>query len=69
MLPLQAGVPGGPELLVALVSFVLPVALLVYVFYSLGTKASASRVDELERRVGRLDRRLEELERDGEGPD
>ena len=62
MLPLQMGVPGGPELLVLLLTFVLPLAILLYVFYSLGSKASAEQVAELERQVGRLDRRVEELE-------
>lgn len=62
MFPIPMGIPGGPELLVVLLTFVLPLAILAYVFYSLGTKASSERVAELERQVGRLDRRVEELE-------
>jgi len=66
MLPLQLGVPGGPELLVILMMFfiilVLPVAVVLYIVNAFRKWPSAERVDELERQVGRLGRRVEELE-------
>ena len=66
MLPLQLGVPGGPELLVIVMMFfiilVLPVAVVLYIVNAFRKWPSAERVDELERQVGRLGRRVEELE-------
>ena len=60
MLPLQLGVPGGPELLVVfliLLLFGLPVLLVALLLAKRGSSGDADRVEELERRV-------EELERD-----
>ena len=62
MVPLQLGVPGGPELLVIfmiLLLFGLPV-LLVLLLLSKRKGGDDDRVEELERRVDELDGELGE---------
>jgi hypothetical protein len=59
-LPLQVGIPGGPEIVVLLLVFVLylalPVLLIVVVYNFLdGKRGYQERIAELERRVEELE--------------
>ena len=68
MFPAQTGIPGGPELLVVLVIFLLMaggVVLLVKVASESG--GGSEHLAEVERRVGRLEARIDRLEDDGRG--
>ncbi len=60
---LQLGVPGGPELFILTINLLL-VGAIVYAVISLirTHRRRSARLDELERRLGRHDRRLDELE-------
>ena len=64
--PLQVGLPGGPELIIALLVFagylVLPVLLIVVVYNFLDGKRG------YEKRISELERRVEELENDHAEP-
>lgn len=66
MLPLQLGVPGGPELLIVfliLLLFGLPVLLVALLLARRGGSGDADRVEELERRVEELERDRDREER------
>jgi len=68
MFPTQSGIPGGPELLVILVVFPLMaggIALLVK--RASGSGGRSERLAEVERRVGRLEARVDRLEDDEGG--
>lgn len=64
MLPVQLGIPGGPELLVALMVFVVPIAIIVFLLARTGD--GGDEREELQRRVGRLEARVDRLEDDAE---
>ena len=68
MFPAQMGIPGGPELLVTLVIFLLMaggVVLLVKIASKSGD--GSERLEEVERRTGRLEARVDQLEDDKRG--
>jgi sec-independent protein translocase protein TatA len=66
MVPLQVGIPGGPELVVVLLIFVLMVGVPAAIVLLVVSQRDAGGSDEaLEARVERLDRRVERLENDG----
>ena len=68
MFPAQTGIPGGPELLVPLVIFLLMaggVVLLVKIVSKSGS--GSERLAEVERRTGRLEARVDQLEDDERG--
>ena len=68
MFPAQMGVPGGRELLVTLVIFLLMaggVVLLVKIASKSGD--GSERLAEVERRTGRLEARVDQLEDDERG--
>ena len=62
MVPLQMGIPGGPELLVVLLVSVLLFAILVGLVVLLVTRSGDGGDGSLEARVDRLKRRVERLE-------
>ncbi|WP_178915824.1 hypothetical protein [Natronomonas gomsonensis] len=61
MLPLQFGIPGGPELLIIfLILFLFAVPVLLVVLFLVSRSGSSDRVEELEARVEELESELEE---------
>ena len=63
MVPLQMGMPGGPELLVVLLTFVLVIGVPVGVVLLILSRRDAGGADEaLEARVARLEERVARLE-------
>ena len=62
MIPLQMGVPGGPELLVVLSMAVLLLVVPVGLVVLLVTRSDGGGDGSLEARVDRLERRVERLE-------
>jgi SNF family Na+-dependent transporter len=61
MLPLQFGIPGGPELLIIfLILFLLAVPVLLLVLFLVSRSGGSNRVEELEARVEELEKELEE---------
>jgi sec-independent protein translocase protein TatA len=66
MVPLQMGIPGGPELVVVLLIFVLMIGVPAAIVLLVVSQRDAGGSEEaLEARVERLDRRVERLENDG----
>ena len=67
MFPVQMGIPGGPELLVALVPVLLLIGGVVLLVRIAGRGGDSERLAEAERRIGRLEARIDRLENgDGE---
>jgi len=70
MVPLQMGVPGGPELLVIALALVLNLVVLVGFLGGLGyfilrIRSGGSvdeRLDRIERKIGRLEAQVEHLQ-------
>ncbi|MCY4729464.1 hypothetical protein KY092_02690 [Natronomonas gomsonensis] len=61
MLPLQFGIPGGPELLIIfLILFLFAVPVLLVVLFLVSRSGGSDRVEELEARVEELENELEE---------
>ena len=68
MVPLQMGMPGGPELLVVLLTFVLVIGVPVGVVLLILSRRDAGGADEaLEARVARLEERVARLEAGDDG--
>ena len=61
MFPVQAGIPGGPELLVGLVPLLLLIGGAVLLVRRTA-ESGGERLAEAERRIGRLEARVERLE-------
>jgi len=67
MLPTQMGIPGGPELLVAIVPVLLLIGGVVLLVRVAESGGDSERLAEAERRIGRLEARIDRLENgDGE---
>ena len=68
MFPAQTGIPGGPELLVTLFIFLLMVGVVVLLVKIVSKSGDGSeRLAEVERRTGRLEARVDQLEDDERG--
>ena len=68
MFPAQTGIPGGPELLVVLVIFLLMTGVFVLLVRIVSKSGDGSeRLAEVERRTGRLEARVDQLEDDERG--
>ena len=68
MFPAQMGIPGGPELLVTLVIFLLMAGgVVLLVKMASESDGGSERLAEVERRIGRLEARVDQLEDDERG--
>ena len=68
MFPAQTGIPGGIELLVTLVIFLLMAGVVVLLVKRASKSGDNSeRLAEVERRTGRLEARVDQLEDDERG--
>ena len=68
MFPAQTGIPGGPELLVIVVIFLLMAGVFVLAVKLVSKSGGGSeRLEEVERRTGRLEARVDQLENDERG--